>query len=176
MKVLRRVIILVVIAIVLVCFVFFVLPGILGKNHPVTGLIDESKIALTNSAIDATGIKGKAQDALEANSSKIAEATGLPLAVVDEAIESLDIESWQVTTLPKYVVEAETLDMDYGGITAKVTLYDDPSVVTVDAYGQNVTLAVPESSQQYVRYLSMVEAMDTARVPAAGLLSGTSAD
>ena len=158
----------------LVCCVFFVLPNVLGKNHPVTGLIDESKIALTNSAIDATGIKGKAQEALEANSSKIAEATGLPLAVVDEAVQSLDIESWQVTALPKYVVEAETLDMDYGGISAKVTLYDDPSVVTVDAYGQNITLAVPESSQQYVRYISKVEAMDTARVPAAGLFGGVS--
>ena len=176
MKILRRVIIIIVILIVLVCCVFFVLPNILGKNHPVTGLIDESKIALTNSAIDATGIKGKAQEALEANSSKIAEATGLPLAAVDSAIESLDIESWQVTTLPKYVVEAETLDMDYGGISAEVTLYDDPSVVTVNAYGQTVTLAVPESSQEYVRYLSMVEAMDTARVPAAGLLNGISKD
>lgn len=172
MKVLRRIIILVVIVIVLICCVFFVLPNILGKNHPVTGLIDESKLALTNSAIDASGIKGKAQEALEANSGRIAEATGLPLAVVDEAIGSLDIENWQVTTLPKYVVEAGTLDVDYSGVTAEVVMYDDPSVVTVNAYGQSLTLAVPESSQEYVRYLSMVEAMDTARVPAAGLFSG----
>lgn len=171
MKILRRIIVLVVILIVLICCVFFVLPDVLGKNHPVTGIIDESKIALTNSAIDATGIKGKAQEALEANSERIAETTGLPLAVVDEAIESLDIESWQVTTLPRYVVEAETLDVDYSGIEAKVTLYDDPSVVTVNAYGQTVTLAVPESSQEYVRYLSMVEAMDPGRIPAAASIS-----
>ena len=167
MKLLRRVIILIVIVIVLICCVFFVLPNVLGKNHPVTGLIDESKMALTNSAIDASGIKGKAQEALEANSGRIAEATGLPLAVVDEAIEALDIESWQVTTLPRDVVEAGTLDMEYAGMTAEVTMYDDPSVITVDAYGQSITLAVPETSQEYVRYLSMIEAVDTARVPAA---------
>lgn len=170
MKVLRRTLIVVLILIVLVCCAFFVLPQILGKSHPVTAVIDDSKIALTNTAIDATGIKGRAQEALEANSERIADATGLPLSTVNEAIEALDIESWQVTTLPRGAVETGTMNVDYGGITADVTTYDDPSVVTVDAYGQNVTLAVPEGSQKYVRYLALVEEVDHRRVPAAGLI------
>ncbi len=169
MKILRRTLIVIVILIVLVCCVFFVLPQVLGKNNPVTTVIDDSKIALTNSAIDATGIKARAQEALEANSERIADATGLPLATVNEAIDALNIESWQVAALPRGVVETGTTNVDYGGITADVTTYDDPSVVTVDAYGQSVTLAVPEESQQYVRYLALVEEVDQRRVPAAGL-------
>ncbi len=169
MKILRRTLIAILILIVLVCCVLFLLPQVLGKNHPVTAIIDDSKIALTNSAIDATGVKGRAQEALEANSERIAEATGLPLATVNEAIGALDIESWQVTSLPRGAVETGTVDVDHGGVTAKVTTYDDPSVVTVDAYGQTVTLAVPESSQAYVRYLALVEDADHRRVPAAGL-------
>lgn len=169
MKILRRTLIAALLLVVLACCAFFLLPQVLGKNHPVTAIIDDSKIALTNSTIDATGIKARAQEALEANSERIAEATGLPLATVNEAIEALDIESWQVTALPRGVVETGTMNVDYGGITADVTTYDDPSVVTVDAYGQSVTLAVPEDSQPYVRYLALVDAADHRRVPAAGL-------
>ena len=37
---------------------------------------------------------------------------------------------------------------------ATITTYDDPSVVTVTAMGQDITLAVPDSAQSYLPFLS----------------------
>ena len=38
-----------------------------------------------------------------------------------------------------------------------VTTYDDPGYVSVEVYGQTVTLAVPESAQAYLPYLAYVQ-------------------
>lgn len=156
MKVLRRIVIGVVVVAVLAIGVLVVLPQTLGEDHPVTQAIDGGKVAATNAAIDASGVKAKAQEALESNAELIAQRTGLPLKVVDSAIESLDIESWQVAVLPSGAQPTGTFDIDYNGIAAEVTTYADPSIVTVDMYGQSVTLAVPEKSQPYVRYLTLM--------------------
>lgn len=156
MKALRRAIVGIVLLALVVAGVFFLLPETLGEDHPVSQAIDGTKVAATNAAIDATGIKSTAQQALEDNASVIASRTGLPLTVVENAIESLDIESWSVTTLPAGSQPLGTTDIDYNGIAATVTTYTDPSVVTVDMYGQAVTLAVPEGSRPYVRYLTLM--------------------
>ena len=42
----------------------------------------------------------------------------------------------------------------YSGTDATITTYDDPSVVTVTAMGQDITLAVPDSAQSYLPFLS----------------------
>lgn len=156
MKLVRRIVIGVVVVVVLAIGVLFLLPQTLGEDHPVTQAIDGGKVAATNAAIDASGVKAKAQEALESNAELIAQRTGLPLKVVDSAIESLDIESWQVTALPRDAQATGTFDIDYNGMAAEVTTYADPSIVTVDMYGQSVTLAVPEKSQPYVRYLTLM--------------------
>lgn len=156
MKLVRRIVIGVVVVVVLAIGVLFVLPQTLGEDHPVTQAIDGGKVAATNAAIDASGVKAKAQEALESNAELIAQRTGLPLKVVDSAIESLDIESWQVAALPRDAQATGTFDIDYNGMAAEVTTYADPSIVTVDMYGQSVTLAVPEKSQPYMRYLTLM--------------------
>ena len=43
------------------------------------------------------------------------------------------------------------------GINGTVTTYDDPGYVSVEVYGQTVTLAVPESAQAYLPYLAYVQ-------------------
>ena len=156
MKRVRRIIIGIIVIVVLAICAIVVLPQTLGEDHPITQAIDSGKVAATNAAIDASGIKTKAQEALEANADVIAQRTGLPLKVVDSAIESLDIESWQVAVLPRDAQSTGTFDIDYNGMAAEVTTYTDPSIVTVNMYGQSVTLAVPEKSQPYVRYLTLM--------------------
>ena len=156
MKMVRRVIIGLVALVVLAVGVLVVLPQTLGEDHPMTEAIDSGKVAATNAAIDASGVKARAQEALESNADAIANRTGLPLKVVDDAIESLDIESWQVATLPKDAQSTGTFDLDYNGMAADVTTYTDPSLVTVAMYGQTVTLAVPETSPPYLRYLTLM--------------------
>ena len=44
-------------------------------------------------------------------------------------------------------------DISYGSTDATITTYDDPSVVTVEALGQDITLAVPDSAQSYLPFL-----------------------
>ncbi len=124
----------------------------LGDN-PLAGLFEHGKNAAANAAIDASGLKSKAKSALEGNRDKIAAATGMSEAEVDAAIAALDIDSWEATTLPAGATETGSSSVSYGGTDATITTYDDPSVVTVNAYGQNVTLAVPESAQDYLPYL-----------------------
>lgn len=124
-----------------------------GFENPLSGLIDNGKNAAANAALDASGIKTKAAQALEDNRDKIAAATGLSTSEVDAAIDALDIESWEVTSLPADAEQTGSTDVSYEGANATVKTYDDPSVVTVQAMGQDVTLAVPETAQDYVKYL-----------------------
>ena len=73
---------------------------------------------------------------------------------VTSAIDQLNIESWSVTTLPSNASATGTFNTTYQRASATVTTYADPSYVTVDALGQELTLSVPESAQSYVSLLA----------------------
>lgn len=109
--------------------------------------------AATNAAIDASGIKSKAEDTLYANASDIAAQTGMSEEQVNQAIDNLDINNWSVTSLPNDAKETGTQAVNYGGISAEVTTYEDPSYITVSAEGQTFTLEVPNSAQDYLSLL-----------------------
>lgn len=119
-----------------------------------TPLEDAIGTGITNAAIDATGLKGRVEDALRSNTSVIAEATGMSEDQVDAAIDALDIDAWSAATLPDDVSETGNFTGSYQGATATVTTYDDPSYITVETYGESVTLAIPESAEQYVSLLA----------------------
>jgi membrane-associated protease RseP (regulator of RpoE activity) len=136
--------------------VFGILPQ-LGFTNPLASLFEGTSTSLQNAALDASGLKEKAANALKNNREKIASATGLSTSQVDEAIRQLDIENWTITSLPDDAVSTGTVDVTYSGTNATVTTYTDPSIVTVKAYGQNVTLEVPENAQPYLPYLSYLE-------------------
>ena len=142
-------------AFILVIAVFGILPqlGMKGPfenfQNPLAGLFEGGKNAAANAALDVSGLKSKAESALRGNADRIAEATGMSSSQVDAAIDALDIQSWEVTSLPEGAEKTGSANVSYSGTT-----YDDPSVVTVTAMGQDITLAVPDSAQSYLPFLS----------------------
>ena len=146
-------------AFILLVGVFGILPQLgLGNpfanfENPLAGLFEQGKNTAANAALDASGLKSKANEALKSNRDRIAEVTGLSRSQVDDAIDALDIESWEVTSLPASASKTGSTAISYGGTDATITTYDDPSVVTVNAMGQDVPLAVPDSAQSYLPFL-----------------------
>ena len=120
-------------AFILLVGVFGILPQLgLGNpfanfENPLAGLFEQGKNTAANAALDASGLKSKANEALKSNRDRIAEVTGAS--------------------------KTGSTDISYGGTDATITTYDDPSVVTVNAMGQDVTLAVPDSAQSYLPFL-----------------------
>ena len=119
-----------------------------------TPLEDAIGTGIANAALDASGVKSNIDEALRSNVESIAAATGLSNEQVETAIDELAIESWSATTLPERASVSGTFFTSYRGASATVTTYADPSYITVEAYGQDLTLAVPESAQQYLSLLA----------------------
>ena len=147
-------------------FAFIALVGIFGIlpqlglespfanfQNPLAGLFEQGKNAAANAALDATGLKSKAKAALEGNRDKIAPAPRPPPPAAPAAHPPPPHASREVTRLPAGAPEPGTSSISYGGTDATVTTYDDPGVVTVNAMGQDVTLAVPDSAQDYLPFL-----------------------
>lgn len=126
-------------------------------SNPLSSVVEDVKLGATNAAIDASGIKAKVQDAVAEHKGAISAATGLDGAQVDEALARLDIESWQAASLPASAKAAGTVDGSSVGVDGTLTTYDDPGYVTVSAYGQSITLSVPESAQQYLGLLGYLQ-------------------
>lgn len=124
-----------------------------GPGQAFQGLMGQGQNAATNAALDATGLKTQADEALRGNAADIAAATGMSEEQVDQAIDELDIENWQVISLPADAQPAGTQEVSYGGVSATLTTYADPSYVTLETHGQTFTLSVPESAQQYLPFL-----------------------
>ena len=124
---------------------------------PVTDAANEAKAAVANAALDASGVKDQVKSAIDANRDSIAAATGLTDEQLDAALSDLDIDSWQAAPLPSDAAPSGTIEGAYAGVDGTITTYDDPSYVTIEAYGQAVTLEVPESAQQYLPYLAYVQ-------------------
>lgn len=124
---------------------------------PVSDAAQSAKAAVANAAMDATDLKGQVKSAIDERKDDIAAATGLTADQVDALVAELDIDSWQAAALPADAVEAGTVDGSYAGIDGTITTYDDPGYISVEAYGQTVTLAVPESAQTYLPYLAYVQ-------------------
>lgn len=159
-------------ALVLACVAVIAVPSLdeLLEDSPLSGIvtaIDDvrngfenavggAKDGAMNAAIDASGIKGRVQGALDSNVDRIAEATGLPAETVQSAVDAIDVESWQATTLPDSAAETGSFSGSAMGVDGTVTLYDDPNYVTVEAYGQEITFAIPASAQDYLGYASML--------------------
>ena len=115
------------------------------------------KNGFVNTALDVSGIKDRVDSELRSKAGKLAEKAGIPEVLAESVVDSIDVKDWKATSLPEGVTAAGTYAITAGGIDMKVTTYDDPSVVTVGAYGQEVTMAVPESAQIYVPYLEYLQ-------------------
>lgn len=128
---------------------------VLSNSEGIIGdVANSAKNAAANAALDASGAKNRVQDALESHVGEISAATGLSTAEVQQGIDNLAVQDWQVTDLPDDAQTATTFDGSAAGIDGTLTTYADPSYVSVNAYGQDLTLSVPESAQPYLGYLS----------------------
>lgn len=141
-----------------------IIVGIIGvfafsstANNPLSTAANDVKLAATNAALDAVDAKGQVKNALNTYRDDIAAATGLSTSQVDAAITKLDIDNWKAASLPKDATETNSISGNYAGIDGSLTTYTDPSYVTVDAYGQAITLEVPESAQEYLSYLALIQ-------------------
>lgn len=119
--------------------------------------VDQATTSVTNAAIDASGIKETIQNALDANAESIASALGVSLQDARDMIGNLDVASWQATSLPSDAQASGSYSASFDGTSANITTYEDPSYITVEAYGQSLTLSVPESAQEYVPYLAYLQ-------------------
>lgn len=119
-----------------------------------SNIVSKAKTAVANTVLDATGVKSTAQDALISRAGDIAAATGLATSQVRSTIESLDLPSWSATELPADAQVSCTVDGTYAGVDATLTLYTDPSYVTVTAAGKSLTLAVPADAQTWLPMLA----------------------
>ncbi len=145
------------IGLLIVCCVFVLfVPSIGSWENPFSLLANHAQVTAANAAIDVSGMKDKVASAIEDRKADIAAATGLDESTVDAVVDDLAIDQWEAAVLPEDAVAANTFDGSALGVDGTITTYDDPSYVTVDAYGQTVTLAVPESAQAYVGYLPYV--------------------
>ncbi|MEG0323988.1 MAG: hypothetical protein RR547_06025 [Raoultibacter sp.] len=135
--------------VLLITFVPHLAPA--DENSPIANV----RAASMNALIDASGLKDKAMRAMHDNLDVISTTTGLSEADCAQIIYGLDIKSWEATVLPNAAEEEGTLSGHYAGIDGTVTFYNDPEFVTVDAYGQSVTMRIPESAQAYLPYLQL---------------------
>ena len=119
--------------------------------------IENAKNGTLNTIIDASGIKGKIDSELHDRAGAIAEQMGVSQSMVDNVIDSLAIEDWQVASLPENASATGSFSFDVQGTTAQITTYDDPSIVTVNALGQSITMEIPESAQGYAALLGYLD-------------------
>lgn len=119
-----------------------------------TSALSEATQQVLNQAVDAAGLKAAAEAELRARKGDIAAISGLDVGMVDYVIDTINIENWQATSLPENTYEQSTIPFTYSGTSATLTTYDDPSYITLSAYGQSLTFAVPDTAQSYIPYLA----------------------
>lgn len=121
---------------------------------PVSDAAKGAKAAAANVALDAVDAKGQVKNALDERTNDIAAATGLTTGEVSQAIANLDIDSWKATALPAGAVKTGTIDGSSLGIDGSITTYQDPTYITAEIYGQDITLAVPADVQKSLSRLT----------------------
>lgn len=127
------------------------------SGNPVSDAAKNAKAAATNAAMDAVDVKGQIKSTIDQNTNAIASATGLTVEQVNEAVANMDIDSWQAVALPDNIAKTGSIDASSFGVDGTIVTYDNPAYITLEAYGQNVTLSVPESAQTYLPYLTLAQ-------------------
>ena len=123
------------------------------SNTPLEG----ARVDAINMVLDNTGLKERVDGALRDKARTIAEENGVPYSVLEVGIDLLDIPNWKAAKLPKSADKATTFTLDYGGQDVSITAYDDPSYVTLGAYGQEVTFDIPESAQTFTTLAPLLD-------------------
>lgn len=140
-------------AVVLALVVAGIALTFLGVPNPFSKAANVAGTGAANAVLDISGIKERAESAMRNNVSGISGALGMTNAEVEAMIDDIDVDNWKVTSLPSDAVSTGTKNIDFQGTSAEVTLYEDPSYVTVDVGGTKLTLEVPDTAQGYMPLL-----------------------
>lgn len=152
----RKILIALVLAVAAVGIGGFAAAKLLPEPNPLNEAVSSIQASVLDAMIDASGLKTTAQNALEANVGTIASTLGITVSEASAIVSGLDVENWTVTTLPSSATKTTVVGGSTLGVDGAVTLYDDPSYVTVEVYGRSVTFEIPESAQQYTPYLALL--------------------
>lgn len=109
--------------------------------------------AMANALIDSGVLAGQLEDALRDNEERIAQELGMSVEQVDALVDDLDVGSWEAADVPAGIQPARTVSLNRAGTRVSATVYDDPSYVTVNAGGQEVTLHVSPAASELLRNL-----------------------
>ncbi len=150
MKTIRNIIITLVVVVIIVVVAIAVISN--DETNPLNGLANEAKATATNSIMD-TGIAGQIEDLINSHVDDIANITGLSTSQIESAVEDLNIDEWTAISLPDGAVATRTVDANAYGIDGTITLYEDPSYITLEAFGQTITFEIPESAQALLSFL-----------------------
>jgi len=145
-----------VILIILVIILAIVL-GLIGYTYYRTGtnpLTTSPTTAAQNAVLQSVDVGSMVDSAVEENKTEIASALGVSEEQVDQAVTELDVSSWEIVDKPSGLTATGSFDTTYSGQAVTVTTYDDPSYVSANISGMDVTFAVPASAQSYVAALS----------------------
>lgn len=124
-----------------------------GIGNPFAG----AQTTAANVLIDTSGIKDRIEAELYSRVDEVSAQTGIPAETLEAGIADLAIQDWKAIEKPAAATAAGNFSVNAGGTQIDVTTYADPSFVTVNAYGQEVTLTVPESARQYADYLPLLQ-------------------
>ena len=128
----------------------------LGDSNPFAS----AQVATANMAIDQLGIKERIDSELRSHAQEIANATGIPVEILNAGIDDLAIKDWKAVEKPSGVTETGKYSIDANGTQVGITTDDDSSVVGVEAYGVEATLGVPESARPYTALIPLGESQD----------------
>ena len=116
---------------------------------------EEAKNTAINTVLDATGLKQAVDTTLRERGNELSWYLGIDQSTILSTVDAMAIQDWQIAQLPAGATPTASLPLDYNGTAATLTAYDDPGYVTLDAYGQTLTLAVPESAREGMRMLGL---------------------
>ena len=119
--------------------------------------LDAARADAANAIIENMNLKSKLDAELRTQGHEIVGQFGMPNELADQVIDSLAIQDWEVTVLPQDASQASNITVDVEGTPVEITTYEDNSIVTVGAYGQEITFSVPESAQVYIPYVHYLE-------------------
>ena len=121
------------------------------------GVLDGVRSNVVNTLIDVSGVKGRIDSELRARSGALADELGVSQSVAEDLVDALAIQDWRATVLPDNVQATSTSTVDAQGNEISITTYDDPSFVTLGAFGLSVTMQAPESAQTYTPFLEYLQ-------------------
>ena len=128
-----------------------------GCSKMASDPVEGARINALNAIVESSGIKETLDSRLREEGRQLAAYYGVSPDVVDNVVDSAAIKDWKVTTLPENAIEESSYTIDVDGQSVEITTYDDDSVVTVGAYGQEVTFEVPESARDYLPYAEYLQ-------------------